>query len=517
MRPNTKPSLRLHVAAFVILFCVCIADPVHASNAEMTTNVVPKLNLIDFVARTLVQNDQALDIKDSLESARLNTSVEGHKFETQLVPLANIGAGTTAETMAMGLEARRNTEFGTEITVGVIGERIRSDSYVVENSHNTRAFIRVSQGLLRRWGDQYNRLGLTVAELELQKTDLVAHSAQQDLILSAVQTYYKVVLAKHLLRKTEQALTRRKEHLQAARSRQSVGLVSMADVYRAELALLDLETSLKNQQRAYSSSIEDMYEDLAMEKNGSLLLDEQITRITPTIMNDWEQQVLSYRPDWQAHVIDRQITNLSLKKAERDLLPDVSLELTLEQQGLGDTFEDSTHLDETNWSVRLQLYSTLERFQEKSAVKRERLRTNRLQREGRALKRRIQREASQAFEDLKAEERRHSVSRARLEQAEKGLELAKIRYNRGLSSNLEVLDSETAYTDAELDILRTLIDYNIAAVRLAHALGILDIEWIKGSLEPIEEDHAGEGSWMAPPNAIDTGGAFHAEMNPPAS
>lgn len=481
-----KSCFRLHTTAYLILLSACLINHAQALNGEVIPNGITKLGLVDFVSRTLVRNDQALDIKDSLVTAQLNTSVENHKFTTQIVPLANIGAGTAAETLALGLEARRNTEFGTEFSLGVVSEKVSSDKYVVENSHNTRAFMRVSQGLFRRWGHDYNRFGLTVAELEQQKADIVAHSTQQDLILSAVQTFYQVVLARHLLLKTEQALVRREEHLEAARSRQQVGLVSMADVYRAELALLDLETSLKNQQRAYSSSLEEIYEDLAIENTGMLELNEQVTRITPTIMNDWEQQVLSYRPDWRMHIIDRQITNLSLHRAERDLLPDVSLELSLEQQGLGNDFEESSQLDDTNWSVRLQLNSTFERFQEKTAVTREKLRVNRLLRQGRALKRRIYRETGQALEELKAEDRRHSVSRERFAQAEKGLELAKIRYNRGLSSNLEVLDSEIAYTNAELDILRTLMDYNVAAVQLAHAMGILDVEWIKGSLEPIE-------------------------------
>jgi len=289
--------------------------------------------------------------------------------------------------------------------------------------------------------------------------------------------------------KTAQAQTRRKEHLEAARSRQSVGLVSMADVYRAELALLDMETSLKDQQRAYSLSIEDLYELLAVENTGTLVLDEEIEEITPVIMADWEQKLLEYRPDWRAHVIDRQITSHSQFKAERNLRPDLSLNLLLEQQGLGGNFADTKDLNETNWSVSLQLDSTLERFEQKTTVQRERLRARRLAREGQALKRRIHRDAQQAFEDLKAADRRHIVSGKRLVQAQKGLELSRIRYNRGLSSNLEVLDSEIAFTNAELDILRTLMDYNIAAVRLAHTLGILDLDWIKASMEPIEGEN----------------------------
>jgi len=488
--PLEKSFSILRNAAVMILLLVGASAYLDAVRAEVSRGEVENIGLIDFVSRTLVQNDQVLDIKDALVSAELDTTVEEHKFKTELVPLANIGASTTEGTLGMGLEARRNNEYGTAIAAGVVSKKVTSNNFTIDNSHSTRAFIRVSQGLLRRWGHEYNRLGLTVAELEQQKASLAAHSARQDLILSAVQAYYQAVLARQLVLKTGQALERRKEHLEAARSRQSVGLVSMADVYRAELALLDMETSLKDQQRAYSLSIEDLYELLAIENTGTLALDEEIKEMTPVIMDEWERKLLEYRPDWRVHVIDRQISSLSQFKAERDLRPDLSLNLQLEQQGLGGNFADTKDLDETNWSVSLQLDSTLERFEEKTTVQRERLRAKRLTREGQALKRRIHRDAQQAFEDLKAADRRYSLSGKRFEQAQKGLELSQIRYNRGLSSNLEVLDSEIAFTNAELDILRTLMDYNIAAVRLAHTLGILDLDWIKASLVPIEGDNS---------------------------
>lgn len=484
---NSVSSI-FHEVCFLASLCIGTLCPAHAISSDISPDAIQQLDLIEFVSRTLVQSDQALDIQDSLVSAQLDTATAAQDFKTELVPLANIGSSANTGTLGMGLEARRNNQFGTGITVGLVGEKITSNQFTVDNSHSTRAFVRLSQGLFRRWGHEYNRFGLTVAELEQQRANLSAHSTRQDLILSAVQAYYQVVLNKQLVLKSAQALTRRQEHLEAARSRQSAGLVSMADVYRAELALLDMETSLKDQQRAYSSSIEELYEFLAIEKTRTLVLGEDVTQITPTIMDDWDQQVLQYRPDWRAHVIDRQITNLSRSKAERDLLPDLSLNVLYEQQGLGSDFEEAKDLDDSNWSVQLQLNSTLGRAQEKTALQKEKLRGRRLLREGQALKRRIHRDANQAFEDLKAGDRRHSLSKERLIHAQKGLELSKLRYSRGLSGNLEVLDSELAFTNAELDVFRTLIDYNLAAVRLAHGLGILDIEWLKLSLEPLGSD-----------------------------
>ena len=69
-----------------------------------------------------------------------------------------------------------------------------------------------------------------------------------------------------------------------------------------------------------------------------------------------------------------------------------------------------------------------------------------------------------------------------IEQAEKALDLALIRYERGLSDNLELLGAEAAFAAAELNIIQGRVAYNLSAVRVAHALGVLSLEWLQLSL-----------------------------------
>ena len=119
------------------------------------------------------------------------------------------------------------------------------------------------------------------------------------------------------------------------------------------------------------------------------------------------------------------------------------------------------------------------------ALDREHLKAGKLRRQSESLKRKIKREVRNAFDDLTAEARRQYLSTQKFELAKNALELAKIRYERGISDNLDILDAETAFSEAELDILRAKVTYNITAVRLAHALGILNLEWLRLSLKNI--------------------------------
>lgn len=465
----------LIVAAYGIWAPPAAADP----------PVPDRVDLIQYVSLALRYSDSAANVQDDLFSSRLGVDLAKTEFNTRLVPLASFRFGTGTGSQQLGLEARRTNEFGTTFATGLAASKLTSNTVSIQNSYNSRAFVRLSQGLFRAWGKTYNRFGLTLSELQRREQELRGRRERQDIMLNAVQRFYAAVLSEHLVRKSRQALERASRHLEAARARQSVGLVSKVDVYRAELARLTAEDALMNQIRADQRNREQLHELLATPNIDMLRLDEDIAHMTPVIPEDWEDNLLEYRSDWQAHLVDLDIANLSLHRAERDTLPDIVLEFVLEREGFANSFDDSLGLDDTDWSLQLQLRSSLQLYEEKAALERERLTRSRLLREGQTDKRKIYREARDAMEDLAAEQRRHRINLQRLEQARQAIELSEIRYRRGLSSNLDVLDAEAAFSTAEVNILRTQVDYNIAVVRLGHALGILDIPWIQASLVPV--------------------------------
>lgn len=480
---NGRVLLRSFPLLCGLIALVC-GTPVFAASG---TDAPHQLSLVEYVTLALRDSDSARNIQDSLSLTQLGTEGAEFEFETRLVPVAQLRLGANQGTQTLGLEAQRTIEFGTTFATGVASQKIKSDNFEVTNPYSTRAFVRISQGLFRRWGKTYNRAPLTVAELEQQKDKLLAHRERQSLIVDAVQRFYATLLSQRLVEKSKQALIRAAKHLEAADSRQSAGLVSKVDVYRAELARLAAENALKDRWRAQRSNAERLHELLALRDVEVLRLEDQIIAMTPVIPDDWEEALPQYRSDWRAHLTDIEIAELSLYRAERNLHPDLALSLVLERQGFGDSYSESTNLDQPDWSVQLELRSSLHLTEEKMALTRERIRRSKIARQTQALKRSIYREAREAFEDLAAEERRHRIGGERLEQAKLALELSQIRYQRGLSSNLDVLDAEAAYSQAELDILRTLVAYNVASVRLGHALGILDLAWMEASLQPHAE------------------------------
>jgi outer membrane protein TolC len=466
---------RWRIVQISAVFLCCALPPCQA--AERT-------DLLQAIDLALSQSDTAYDLRDTLELSKMATAAAEHYFDTKLVPLTAIGLRQGTGSQQLGMEMRRETQTGTSLSYGLVGNRIDdSTGYVVENTTNTRAYVRLSQGLLRRWGSKYNLTDLNVAELRRKEQEILAERARQTLILTAVQRFYDVVLADQLMVKADKSLARSREHLNSATSRQSVGLVSKVDVYRAELAMLDAESVREGQIRQKERTADAFRELLRMGEDESVQADGTVTKMIPIVPESWEEELLSTRLDWQAHRVGVEIADLEIYKAKQNLSPDIGLSLTLEQRGDGNTVEDSLDMDQTNWSVQLQMLSPLDTFTEENALLRKKMEKAKLERTSAALQRKIRKEARSAFLDLVTEERNYQINLRKLHEAEMALDLAKTRYEKGLSENLEVLGAETAFSEAEINISRSLTACNIAAVTVAYNLGVLDRQWVQLALE----------------------------------
>lgn len=444
-------------------------------------------SLLQTIDLALSQSDAAHDLHDNLLLSRMEINTAGHRFDTRLVPLTNFGVRQGTGAQQLGLEFRKETDIGSSIAYGMVGNRIDDNAgYVVLNSTNAKAYVRISQGLFRRWGARYNLNDLSAAELRAKEEEIKTERAKQALILNAVKKYYDLVLAEQLLAKAERSLVRNKEHLNSAVSRQSVGLVSKVDVYRAELAVLDGESARENQLRQKQRGEDGFRELLRVADDEVLQVADTIDKMVPVIPESWEEELFLTRLDWQAYRVSVEINEVETFKAKRNLAPDIGLSFVLEQKGEGASAEEALTMDQTNWAIQLEMLSSLDSFNEENVLLKKKIEKAKLRRGEEALRRKITREAREAFQDLLAEERNHQLGIRRLQQAEMALDLAKTRYEQGLSDNLVVLDAETAFSDAEVNISRSMTAYNIAATVLAYNLGVLDRQWVEMSLDNVD-------------------------------
>jgi outer membrane protein TolC len=63
-------------------------------------------------------------------------------------------------------------------------------------------------------------------------------------------------------------------------------------------------------------------------------------------------------------------------------------------------------------------------------------------------------------------------------EAKNSLNVSKLRYERGLSSNLDILDAESAYSSSQIEYVSEVLRYNFALLKYAKAMNNLDINYV---------------------------------------
>ncbi|MDE5090187.1 MAG: TolC family protein, partial [Trichodesmium sp. St16_bin2-tuft] len=82
----------------------------------------------------------------------------------------------------------------------------------------------------------------------------------------------------------------------------------------------------------------------------------------------------------------------------------------------------------------------------------------------------IRREVEEAFFSLEASFENISTAELGVEQAKEALRLARLRFQAGVGTQLEVIEQETDLTRAEDNLLRAIIDYNRSLSELQRAV-----------------------------------------------
>jgi outer membrane protein len=88
-------------------------------------------------------------------------------------------------------------------------------------------------------------------------------------------------------------------------------------------------------------------------------------------------------------------------------------------------------------------------------------------------------EVRQAYLSLQDAQKRLEVARKGLEQATEALRLARVRFEAGVSPQLEISDAELAFTQAQTNLVNAQFDYLDAYAALLRAIGAIDEQYTR--------------------------------------
>ncbi len=306
---------------------------------------------------------------------------------------------------------------------------------------------------------------LSISELEYERT-------RNDTILQVIQAYQGVARADEFVRVAEEALRNAQERLRIIRAQVDAGVAAQFDLLRAETAVAQAEQAVLNARNQRELAVAALNNLLGRELSTPVQVVKAI-ELPPMPDADLEtltRQAYANRPEVLAAERSVELARVNIRNAQRGNLP------TLVLSGQADF-----NLNTSPFNPRRETYtgvlvlsvpiwdSGITRAREAQARDELAIAQIRLQqvKEGVAL------EVRQAYLNLQDAQKRLAVAQKGLAQATEALRLARIRFEAGVSPQLEISDAELAFTQAQTNLVNAQFDYLDAYAALQRAIGTI--------------------------------------------
>ena len=312
----------------------------------------------------------------------------------------------------------------------------------------------------RRVVDQYS-------ELNREKV----RQTRQQVVLRVQEAVLNGLLAERSVTVAQRALEQAEAHLQQVRQLFGQGAAADFDVLRAEVQVANLRPEMSEAQNRLQLALEATKNAIGLRLDESLEIRGEFDDFPMSVPMDisaaqakaLEQRSALRQLDWQIRL---QKENITIIRAA--LRPTVMLTGSYQWQWQlpdawrleGDDFRDSWVM---GIAAQIPLFDG-GKVSSQTQQARVDLRQLHLRREQLADDIRLQ--VKQAMLRQRDAEGRIRASTKTVEQAEKGLEIAEVRYESGIATQVEVLDVQVALTRARLNRLKSLYDHALAGVHL---------------------------------------------------
>ncbi len=431
------------------------------------------LSLEQAIRAALRYNLTLQSSRDQITSADISLETAKSEFKLKIRPeISGLYQQNDELDQQYGIRFSKQFSYGGELSWQA---RTHVDN-TREEEYQTDLTLAYNQPLLRGRGTLSTTNKLISAEQNTRIQHRLFLLAQQRLMVQVASSYYGILRDQMLIEVNERAAERSRLLLQAAEAKLEVGMASKMDVFRAELQLLtaenglvDANASLENAKQRFNLLLGT---DIELEFSLSSALD-----YTP-IPLDTEQlieQALQNRLELQNAQEQVEEAERQLKIAQQNLYPplDVSVQYTF--RGTGGDLSKSWEMDDDFWGIGVNSSFNIDFAQERAACQQAQLSLNGAIRVRQSAQDDIIAEVLQIIVSVRQGQASVDLQKQSVAQAEKQLELSALRYKKGLSDNLDVVNAEENLVKAKTNYYSAIVQHLIAKMRLQQVTGTLEI------------------------------------------
>ena len=333
------------------------------------------------------------------------------------------------------------------------------------------------------WDHGRRRIQLNQARNSLESAQTSLERNRQDLVLAVVRAYYRQLEAQKLVELDRSLLEASQQNAEKVRAFMLIGKTAVeADVAAAEVRVAADELSLLNDENALSIAQAQLPRTLGLppeqpiqiaDDPGFTLYQEtgQFERYAKTL-EETVAEAVQKRPAVKASELDLRFYELSLKRAARERLPQLTAQANYGIDLHNFLRERENFKQFRTWDAAARLsFPIFDAGYNRRQMDRANIDLLRAQELHEDLKRGISLDATQSYYNLKQAEKRLGISAVQVRNAQLNLDVTAEQYAQGLVILLELLDAQTQFGQAKTNQVRAYYDYKIAQRSLERSVG----------------------------------------------
>ena len=457
---------------------------------------VLRIGLVDCIAYALKNNSEILltrlepkikedDVRIAKADFEPTLSLTPTLHENNKLSTSSVGGGGLSKSRDLDFNAGISGKLltGTEYELEFTNEKYKSNSasQLLNPYYATEPKITITQPLFRDFGILVNTADIIIARNNKAQSEETFKDTVMAIITRTKVAYYNYIYYLDNYAIAKSSLERAKNLLEINRARYAKGLVSSVELLESESAvaqrekvLISAESSLKKAEDDLKLITNLINDPEAWNAKLELIDGKPEFKAEKINLQESLKNAFNYRPDYLSQKIDLKNRDIKTLTARNALFPTVDLVGSFGLNGLGEEYQKALEdmRDEyKDWSVGLTVtipwggeerakydQKKLEKAQALLAFKR--------------LEQNIILEVRDKVREVDIQMRQVEAARLLKEKESQNYKAQEERYAAGQVSLHDMLDYQEKLAQAELDYIKSLIDYNVAIFNLDKSQGL---------------------------------------------
>ncbi|MBU4376264.1 MAG: TolC family protein [Candidatus Omnitrophica bacterium] len=457
-----------------------------------------RIGMVDCVAMALKNNSEILVKKISPLIEKANVRKEKGAFDPELsadftyrdntevgaTPLF-VPAKSTSQTGTLNLGYDQKLTTGTEIEVDFNNTRLESNSRIQSPNPYYDSFtgITVTQPLLKGAGLIVNKANFLIAKNNKLKSDQDVIKELLVVLTDVKKSYYDFQYTQEQYRAVEAALMRSEELHRINKERYEKGLASdvdllqsVAEVSRARQGLAAAENAMKTSEDNLKF-ITNLIDDPELWNSDIVLLDKVTYEKEMPGLVEAINEAFKYRPDYEAAKIDLKNRDIDVIFYRNGMLPTVDLVGSYGSNGLGKGYRSDMNTlgsgDYQDWSAGVSVSFPFWDDANKGNYEKSKLEKQQALIGFKRLEQNIILQIRDAVRNIDIKYRMLEASGETKKAEERNYEAQELRFKAGLVGTKDMVDYQERLTRAQVNFIKSVIDYKITLIELAKVKGTM--------------------------------------------